>query len=131
MPWRNYGSALLTAIVLPAMLVSAPALAGDAAAERMERLERRELRLERLRDQPPTALPQGPRLQTAPTLKNRETAPLDPVSKNRAQRYQSNTRAVIQRLDRNSYRAGPRTTDRLRGARQDLSRFNRRAGRRR
>ncbi|MDJ0942579.1 MAG: hypothetical protein QNJ30_03905 [Kiloniellales bacterium] len=94
-------------------------------------MERRELRLERLRDTPPKAVPQGPRLQTAPTLRNRETAPLDPVSKNRAQRYESNTRAVIQRLDRNSYRAGPRATDRLRGARQDLSRFNRRAGRRR
>ena len=128
MPWRNRGAALLTALLLPALLTAAPVQAGDAGAERAER---RQLRLERLRDTPPTALPQGPRLQTAPTLKRRETAPLDPVSKNRAQRYKSNTRAVIQRLDRNSYKAGPRSTDRLRDARQGLSRFNRRAGRRR
>lgn len=128
MAWRNCSSALLTALLLPALLASAPVQAGDAGAERAER---RQLRLERLRDQPPTALPQGPRLQTAPTLKRQETAPLDPVSKNRAQRYKSNTRAVIQRLDRNSYKAGPRRTDRLRDARQGLSRFNRRVGRRR
>ena len=125
---QNRGSALLTALLLPALLASAPAQAGDAGAERAER---RALRLERLKDSPPTGVPQGPRLQTAPTLKSRETAPLDPVSKNRAQRYKSNTRAVIQRLDRNSYQAGPRRTDRLRDARQGLSRFNRRAGRRR
>ncbi len=128
MPRRNRRAALLTALLLPALLWAVPAQAGDAGAERSER---RALRLERLKDSPPTGVPQGPRLQTAPTLKSRETAPLDPVSKNRAQRYQSNTRAVIQRLDRNSYRAGPRATNRLRDARQGLSRFNRRAGRRR
>ncbi len=128
MPWRKRGTAFLIPFLFPALLTAVPAQAGDAGAERAER---RQLRLERLRDQPPTALPQGPRLQTAPTLKRQETAPLDPVSKNRAQRYKSNTRAVIQRLDRNSYKAGPRSTDRLRDARQGLSRFNRRAGRRR
>ena len=121
---RRSAAALLTAILLPALAAALPAQAGDAAADRAERLER-------LREEPQGAVPQGPRLQTAPALRSRETAPLDPVSKNRAQRYESNTRAVIQRLDRNSFRSGPRTTNRLREARQGLSRFNRRAGRRR
>ena len=121
---RRSAAALLTAILLPALAGTLPAQAGDAAADRAERLER-------LREEPQGAVPQGPRLQTAPALRSRETAPLDPVSKNRAQRYRSNTRAVIQRLDRNSFRSGPRTTNRLRDARQGLSHFNRRAGRRR
>ena len=118
---RQAAQAFFTAVLLLAALAAAPARAGDGAAER----------LESLRAEPRAALPQGPALQSAPALRSRETAPLDPVSKNRAQRYRSNTRAVIQRLDRNSFRSGPRATSRLREARQGLSRFNRRAGRRR
>ncbi|MCG8593467.1 MAG: hypothetical protein MI785_03730 [Kiloniellales bacterium] len=121
MPQRQAACAVFTAILVSVLLAAAPAEAGDVAAER----------LENLREAPRAALPQGPRLQSAPALRSRETAPLDPVSKNRAQRYRSNTRAVIQRLDRNSFRSGPRATGRLREARQGLSRFNRRAGRRR
>lgn len=121
MPRRQAALAVFTAILFPALLATATTQAGDGAAER----------LESLRAEPKAALPQGPALQSAPALRNRETAPLDPVSKNRAQRYRSNTRAVIQRLDRNSYRSGPRATGRLRDARQGLSRFNRRVGRRR
>lgn len=121
MPRRKARLAVITAILFPALLATLPARAGDRAAER----------LENLRAEPGAALPQGPALQSAPALRSHETAPLDPVSKNRAQRYRSNTRAVIQRLDRNSFRSGPRATGRLRDARQGLSRFNRRLGRRR
>ncbi len=121
MPRRQFVLAFFSAILFSALLAATPAQAGDAAAER----------LETLREEPKAALPQGPKLQSAPALRSREIAPLDPVSKNRAQRYRSNTRAVIQRLDRNSFRSGPRATGRLRDARQGLSRFNRRVGRRR
>ena len=112
--------AVFTALLLPALLAVPAARADDAGSQR----------LENLRSEPRGALPQGPALQSAPALRSREAAPSDPVSKNRAQRYRSNTRAVIQRLDRNSYRAGPNATGRLRDARQGLSRFNRRSGRR-
>lgn len=107
---------LLLAGVL--LLLTAPAQADDAQLPQ-QRIE--------AGPAPVTTL----KLPAAPSLGANERAPFDPVTKNRIQRYQSNTRAVIRSLDRSSFRAPSNQTRQLRNARGNLSRFNRRVQRRR
>ena len=71
------------------------------------------------------------KLPSAPSLGARERAPFDPVTSNRIQRYQSNSRAVIRSLDRKAFRAPSKRTRQLRKARGNLSRFQRGIQRRR
>ncbi len=71
------------------------------------------------------------KLPSAPSLGARERAPFDPVTSNRIQRYQSDSRATIRSLDRNSFRAPSNQTRQLRKARGNLSRFQRGVQRRR
>ena len=110
--------AAAVAALFSLFLASASAGAGDAEPRQ---LEAKPTASERL----------TPRLPSAPALKARERAPFDPVTKNRIQRYDSNSRAVIRQLDRNRSRATPGETRRLRDARSDRSRFRRDIRRRR
>lgn len=111
-----FGLPLLLAGVL--LLVTAPARA-DEARLLQQRIEARPA---------PAATT---KLPAAPSLGARQRAPFDPVTKNRIQRYQSNTRATIRSLDRSSFRAPSNQTRQLRNARGNLSRFKRGVQRRR
>lgn len=113
---KAIGLPVLLAGVL--LLLTAPALA-DEARLLQQRLEARPA---------PAATT---KLPAAHSLGARERAPFDPVTKNRIQRYQSNTRSTIRNLDRRSFRAPANQTRQLRNARGNLSRFNRGVQRRR
>ena len=113
---KTTGLPLLLAGVL--LMLTAPARA-DEARLLQQRLEARPA---------PAATT---RLPAAPSLGARQQSPFDPVTRNRIQRYQSNTRAAIRSLDRSSFRAPSNQTRQLRNARGNLSRFNRGVQRRR
>ena len=114
----------LTLIVVVLVLSASGASADERDAAERRALQQQELRQQNLRREQNRARREAPRLPSRPNLGARERAPLDPVTKNRIQRFKSQNKAAIRALDQPGARPDSSRTMQLRRARQSRSRFN-------